>query len=1349
MAIRGRIDGFDGFTLFGWIYDPTQDGPFVIDITIDGLPFAQGVKADLFRDDLLRAGMSDGHRAFQVAVPALPREGDVLFAVHLNENPSPLFTRSYNVDAIFSRIEAITHCIVSGFVMRRSDDDIKKPVDIALRLGSIYLPTTQARAGAKDNNRLRFSQDLNTLDHPTRNMILGYLETAYETDDPGLPTFAVCRVIDGKPGADEAIREISVEEIADLIQALEPPNRKAFRNALLFRKALETRGLWLGTPLTETEIEGARHDPAALCVDPVHFHKTIPASTSSDVAISNIELFRVLAHNHDVTPNLLFSETWYRRHQKGITQALIAGAASGLDHYLDKGLDDGVFPHEAIVTGKHVPATLGRDFLKWMVSDGQTDMPEGLTFLGSVTASWDDFIKHLTNPIRPNRVDWSSQIQGNLAGKDWVLINTNTHTRNIHITRAILDDARSLFGRGKVHMASYDNVVDLCTRLDDPVLLCLDGQRINLSILERAISSCSSAALWTFDDPYNLTSHLKIMELFDMIFTNDESCRAAYGEKGFYLPLAAASSLIETAVAPAPAFDVFFCGTAWPNRVTLLNRLMRDRPDLRFKVALTYNAAVPPLPLVAPISSYLQSLSFADYIGYAQRSRVTLSLHRSFSGTDVLESSSNPGPRVFEIGAAGAYQISESGGDGFKALFPDQELGYFDSYDELVALVDAAIADPEACRKAAGILRNRIATRHTYRHRLITIAEEMGRMVTARPPLALVAPRQRPRLLYVVHNTIRNPPFGGLEVHQDVLAQNLKDRYEIFFFYTVNEVQKGRRGILADCNYQELEISDNPTSFGHENLQNPDLEKFFSLCLSKFDFDLVHFFQFMHGTPSLAHIVRSHGIPYGVSLHDFYTACREHNLLDHNGRFCQNDRTKLFDCDICLKKRFKFPNKSQQIRRDYFGDILSRADTLMFVSRSTKEIHEGIYPQLAMAGARRVHGAPIPNSQWPIARSIRLKKPIGDRIPRFLILGNLNEHKGGTYLLDALEACSDFQAEFHFHGSISDTIKQRYQDALKHQAVFHGRYSPGTLDLSVYDFSLHLSIWPETYCQTLSEAWAASVVPIVSDIGALGQRVSHGVNGYKVDPGRPATLTKLLMEIGADPEKHLAVRAKINDDLFMDQSQHSRLYDEAYREVLDRRINTVRHPMRRVEGVKSGATLEVLQRRGRTAFWSKGRGGHPKVEDHLPSLDLLQSLRQIEPFSGRIVRAGRSSFDRVANQPVMSVQDQVIIMKNMQNVSLRGWVENTGMCQPQPVALLLTEERAYTHPLKPELRRDVAEALEEPAAAGWGMIGSIRILTPDMMLAGLVTVAVGWLDREADLLTISRSTIKVMGKFGA
>jgi hypothetical protein len=65
--------------------------------------------------------------------------------------------------------------------------------------------------------------------------------------------------------------------------------------------------------------------------------------------------------------------------------------------------------------------------------------------------------------------------------------------------------------------------------------------------------------------------------------------------------------------------------------------------------------------------------------------------------------------------------------------------------------------------------------------------------------------------------------------------------------------------------------------------------------------------------------------------------------------------------------------------------------------------------------------------------------------------------------------------------------------------------------------SLHVSIWPETYCLTLSEASTIGLVPVVTDIGALGERVTEEVNGLKIEVGSVDQLCASLRDLSTSP----------------------------------------------------------------------------------------------------------------------------------------------------------------------------------------------------------------------------------------
>nr|WP_082490103.1 glycosyltransferase [Methylobacterium sp. Leaf122] len=1399
MTYFGSLDFVDKTHIYGWIKKSDSEDSVNIDVFADGTAVAIDVAADIYREDLQKAGIGRGFHGFVVPVIGEVKPDGVLISVrlsgtqdevlekvlrdsapkevHQTSNRESLLERSQdaqpeaitpiesNWTAPQGVVSSLERSVLTGRCLATVDDLDGEGFALIVQVGGrvVIEGVSQPAIVTEDGKRMaEFVLDLAEMDNLAREHTIETLNDWLALGAPAESPIVVSRRGTLDFFRAEAERVPSAETARQLVDILVGPKAPSLLDkALRFRSALEHCGLWMSPPLSDKEKIAAADDPALLCFDTTYFAETYPSHfKTGSHARDGIEIFRALSADRAMQPNLLFAEPWYRRHRRDIAQAIACGEArSGLDHFLEVGMSSGLSPCEWISLAVDYEAPFGPDaphpVVEWLLN------PVGMV-PKEITIRWPDAtpspiakLTEMRNALR-RAVDELSQGSGEtvripllsdrLREKILVIINTNTATRNYHITRAIYNDARTLLGGERVAIATYDNLVETCASLDKPILLCIDGQRINSDIIAAASRYCTASALWTFDDPYNLNTHLKFAELFDLVCTNDLSCLPAYGGRGFYLPLAAPSTLLDEETDTAhQAFDVFFCGTAWPNRVVLLNKLMRDRPHLRYKFALTYNASVPALPLMKPSSSYIQSLSFSDFIRYAKRSRITLSLHRNFAGTDVFSTSSNPGPRVFEVAAAGAYQISENGGQGFEALLPSHLLTCYDEYDELLSLIDKALAEPEARAASTQRLRNRVASAHTYRHRLLVLLEELARSAPPESADPVTDTLERPKLLYVVHNTVRQPPFGGLEVHQDILAQNLKKHYEIYFFYSAETAPGIRKSILADCNYQTLEMSNDGVKVGHANLENPELERFFGHCLAKYNFQMVHFFHFINQCPSLAHIARSYGIPYGISFHDFYTACRQFNLLNFVNRYCSNERAKQSDCDICLKKIHKFPEHSQLIRRDYYGDIIGKAATLMFVSSSARDIHQSIYPQTSLAGDSRVHGAPIPNSNWALTRQTEHTDRLTVRPTRFVVLGNFDEHKGATYLLDAIGACKDIDAEFHFHGHAHEKLRERYKVEIGERAIFHGRYKPGEVNVGNYDFSLHLSIWPETYCQTLSEAWAARVVPIVTNIGALGQRVEHGVNGYKVDPARPATLTRLLEAITNDRQRYLALQKNITDDLFLDQAEHMALYDEAYRRVLARSKRTT--PRKGSLIPFRGTTMETLQRRRRTPFWNQGKGKHPPSLEVVPNATALSQIGQLRPFQGTI-EIVQGVFDLAGNLDMNQTGSDPLIMKNAQTLPVQGWVARPAAGSHLPVAILRTHKGVFLHTLTVAERPDVAEAISVPGARFWGIEGHIRMLSPDEIVTGPAELSLGWLDLDASVAHSCQKFVPILGVLG-
>ena len=259
---------------------------------------------------------------------------------------------------------------------------------------------------------------------------------------------------------------------------------------------------------------------------------------------------------------------------------------------------------------------------------------------------------------------------------------------------------------------------------------------------------------------------------------------------------------------------------------------------------------------------------------------------------------------------------------------------------------------------------------------------------------------ERPRLLFVCHNTLKSSLFGGLEIHQNVLAQNLLDAFDIFFFYKEREQAERITYRIADNNYNPIEeftVGKIETKF---HLSNETYEKKFSDILVRHRIDLVHFFHFINHLPSYALVAKALGVPYTISVHDYYLGCIKFNLLDYTNRYCENSAEAITQCDVCLSANNMTPG-SQANRRAFYGRVLDGAFRIITVSKSTTDILTRIYPQLEGIGKILSHGAPLPSRATVMSERKRTVAQASERL-KIIVFGNLAPHKGSDAIVRAM-----------------------------------------------------------------------------------------------------------------------------------------------------------------------------------------------------------------------------------------------------------------------------------------------------------------------------------------------------------
>jgi glycosyltransferase involved in cell wall biosynthesis/spore maturation protein CgeB len=704
-----------------------------------------------------------------------------------------------------------------------------------------------------------------------------------------------------------------------------------------------------------------------------------------------------------------------------------------------------------------------------------------------------------------------------------LLLDTKGRNPNHYICLALRQALEAAPGVECVIKADYNTAIDDAVQHRCNLFFAFDGEELDRVICARVAAVCNLALLWVTEDPYELSRNVANADLFDLIFTNDTGCVSAYGAKGRHLPLAGSRPFHWRPLQEGSAalrYDTFFAGTAWPNRVELIRQLLdaaKGGAAIKAKIALPTNEHLPAFELQLPKSQFAWRMAPPDFASFANRSVSTILLPRLFSASGNRDFAETPPPRLYEAALAGTVQLVQSTlAEAAQYFEPGQDFIYFDTAHELLEAIRDLRADGAWRNQIAGRAQAKALARHCYEHRVAEVLAEVGMLQPAsRAPIL----RSRPRLLFVVHNVVENGNFGGVEVYAKQIAQRLADTYDVFFYVPAPPRSVHLLNPLGEL-VQKFDFSQ---VISESQLSCREREEAFSDALTRFGISVVHFHHLIGHVPSLVEIARALGVSTAMTFHDHYAICQNFLLLSFRGGYCRPDEIPQAQCDICLWNGHHALPGSQSVRRAYWDQILGMIDLLVFNTSGVRSLNARIFPAVAAHKNIAVLSVPIvsPRAIRPSAHARRLS---------IAVLGNFTAHKGADVVARVIALLDNREFEFHIFGRI-DTAYRWLSDARRFPAVHvHGPYSPTEIPsaLGECDVSLHLSIFPETYCLTLSECFARGLVPIVADIGALGERVVDGVNGLKIAADAEGELLQALRRLAETPDLLDTLRANIS-----------------------------------------------------------------------------------------------------------------------------------------------------------------------------------------------------------------------------
>ncbi|WP_428840593.1 glycosyltransferase family protein [Burkholderia multivorans] len=629
------------------------------------------------------------------------------------------------------------------------------------------------------------------------------------------------------------------------------------------------------------------------------------------------------------------------------------------------------------------------------------------------------------------------------------------------------------------------------------------------------------------------------------MFTNDSSSVVAYGAKGNHLPLAGSVEFHSLPVCPQDEplrYELFFAGTAWPNRSAFLRSVLKDfPPEWKYKIALPTNRFLPPHGVDLPESALSWRTSPVDFARFVNRSAITLMLPRVFSASGGRKLAETPPPRLFEAAlAGGAQMIHESLAEVDQSFQPGEEVILFSSERDFLEKAARLIGDRPYRNAIAEAARKRALGQHTYDAR---IDKMLSRAATLATRSSSTSKAMR-TLLFVTHNIPSRGNFGGVEVYLDRLKQALGKEWKILFYAPDLTGRKNSAYVLSS-DYEELTQHEFAQSYSPALLTCDDRERAFRQVLRDHAVDLVHFHHFIGHVPSLVHVAKHLGISTAFTAHDYFGVCHEFNLLSYKSEFCGAPNVSISQCDVCLWEKHQIVNGSQATRRAFWNDVLRHLDMIVFNTDYSRHTFERIYPAVRQHPCVRVLPVPIPDG--PVRRQHQTLQPL-----KIALLGNVTFQKGGDVLGRALTQLRSTPVEFHVFGRVDPQYAWLANRDKHPNVIVHGPYNHDALPKALLEcqVSLHLSIWPETYCLTLSEAWQLGLVPIATDIGALGERVAHMVNGIKIQPNSEGSLIDAVRALADSPDILKTLRMGVTERAYSQLSKHVELLCGEYSALL-------------------------------------------------------------------------------------------------------------------------------------------------------------------------------------------------------
>jgi GT2 family glycosyltransferase/glycosyltransferase involved in cell wall biosynthesis len=246
------------------------------------------------------------------------------------------------------------------------------------------------------------------------------------------------------------------------------------------------------------------------------------------------------------------------------------------------------------------------------------------------------------------------------------------------------------------------------------------------------------------------------------------------------------------------------------------------------------------------------------------------------------------------------------------------------------------------------------------------------------------------------------------------------------------------------------------------------------------------------------------GVPQEIVIHDYASFCPRVNLVSRAGpalppRYC--GEPNVAGCVACVKANGDETFERLGVRR------LVRRSALEFAAAARVTTPSA---DAARRIARHFAGVQPVVTPWEddtVAVALTPPRRLGktDRALKIVVIGGIGPAKGFEVLLAcaADSAARKLPLEFIVAGASADDERLLAAGIFVTGAYPEGGATPFIKEIAA-DLAFFPSIWPETWCFALSEAWRAGLYAIAFDLGAQAARIRATGRGGLLPLGLPA-----------------------------------------------------------------------------------------------------------------------------------------------------------------------------------------------------------------------------------------------------